>query len=99
KRKRLKNVDTCMRVLRSDMEDISKEQKKIKEGQRQVREKFEAIEVECEQLRKETNLIMQQSASTQIRLVFMFQILKARENQEFDKAAQLTCGLRKLIAS
>ncbi|OMO63622.1 hypothetical protein COLO4_32286 [Corchorus olitorius] len=86
-----------MRRLRSDMEEISKEQKKIKEGQRQVREKFEAIEFECDELRKETNLIMQQSVSTQFRLAFMFQILKARENQEFDKAAQLTCALRKLI--
>ncbi|OMO84853.1 hypothetical protein CCACVL1_10609 [Corchorus capsularis] len=95
KRKRLKTLDTSMRRLRSDMEEISKEQKKIKEGQRQVREKFEAIEFECDELRKETNLIMQQSVSTQFRLAFMFQILKARENQEFDKAAQLTCALRK----
>ncbi|WRX28066.1 hypothetical protein QQP08_020553 [Theobroma cacao] len=98
KRKRLKNLNTRMRRLRSDMEEIRKEQKKIKEGQRQVRGKFVAIELECEQLRKETNLIMQQSANTQIRLAFMFQILKARENQEFDKAAKLTCALRELIA-
>ncbi|XP_007022520.2 PREDICTED: uncharacterized protein LOC18594815 [Theobroma cacao] len=98
KRKRLKNLNTRMRRLRYDMEEISEEQKRIKEGQRQVREKFEAIELECEQLRKETNLIMQQSAYTQVRLAFMFQILKARENQDFDKAAQLTCALRALIA-
>ena len=81
-------------MLRSEMEEISEEQKQIKEGQRQVREKFEAIEFECDQLRKETNLVMQQSRSTQIRLAIMFQILKARENQEFDKAAQLTAVLR-----
>ncbi|XWS27575.1 hypothetical protein CRYUN_Cryun26dG0128100 [Craigia yunnanensis] len=80
------------------MEETSKERKKIKEGQKQVREKIEAIELECEQLRKETNLIMQQSRNTQIRLAFMFQILKAREDQEFDKAAQLTAALREMIS-
>ena len=83
-----------MRRLRSDIEETSKEQRKIKEGQKQVREKIEAIDLEYEQLRKETNLIMQQSMNTQIRLAFMFQIFKARENQEFDKAAQLTTALR-----
>ncbi|XP_022717860.1 uncharacterized protein LOC111276392 [Durio zibethinus] len=98
KKKRMKKLNRRMRRLRCDMEEISEEQKKIKEGQRQVREKFEAIELECEHLRKETNLIIQQSMSTQIRLALMFQILKARENQEFDKAAQLTCALREVIA-
>ncbi|XP_022734402.1 uncharacterized protein LOC111287969 [Durio zibethinus] len=87
-----------LKMLRSEMEEISEEQKEIKEGQRQVREKFEAVEMECDQLRKETNLIMQQSLNTQIRLAFMFQILKARQNQEFDKAAMLTVALRELIA-
>ncbi|XVE74325.1 hypothetical protein DITRI_Ditri12bG0007700 [Diplodiscus trichospermus] len=87
-----------MKRLRSDIDEISEEQRKIKEGQKQVREKFEAIELECEQLRKETNLIIKQSLNTQIRLGFMFQILKARENQEFNKAALLTCALREVIA-
>ncbi|XVE74320.1 hypothetical protein DITRI_Ditri12bG0007600 [Diplodiscus trichospermus] len=87
-----------LKMLRVEMEEISEEQRQIKEGQRQVREKFEGIELECDQLRKETNLIIQQSLSTQIRLAFMFQILKARENQELDKAAKLTVSLRELIA-
>ncbi|XWS10638.1 hypothetical protein CRYUN_Cryun38cG0013700 [Craigia yunnanensis] len=81
-------------MLRSEMEEISEEQKPIKEGQRQVRENFEAIEFECDQLRKETNLVMQRRLSTQIRLAIMLQIVKARENQEFDKAAKLTAVLR-----
>ncbi|XP_039028574.1 uncharacterized protein LOC120162504 [Hibiscus syriacus] len=85
-----------MKWLRSEMEEISQEQGKIKEGQRQVREKFEAVEMECEQLRGETNVIMQQSMSTQLRLTFMFQILKARENQDFSQAAQLTAALREI---
>ncbi|XP_022718135.1 uncharacterized protein LOC111276649 isoform X2 [Durio zibethinus] len=87
-----------MKRLRSEMDEISVEQKKIREGQRQVREKFETVELECGQLRKQTDLIVQQSVNTQIRLAVMFQILKARENQEFDKAAKLTFALRELIA-
>ncbi|GMI90049.1 hypothetical protein HRI_002674200 [Hibiscus trionum] len=97
KRRRLKKLNGRIRKLKSDMVDIGEEQKDIKEGQRQVREKFEAIESQCDQLRKETNQIMHQSMNTQIRLALMFQILKARENQEPDKAAQLTCALRDLI--
>ncbi|XVF77994.1 hypothetical protein PTKIN_Ptkin14bG0092700 [Pterospermum kingtungense] len=77
-----------------EMEEISKEQESIKEGQRQVREKFEAIEGECEQLRKQTNKIIQQSANTQIRLALMFNILRAREEGDFAKATHLTQLLR-----
>ncbi|OMO63623.1 hypothetical protein COLO4_32287 [Corchorus olitorius] len=98
KKGKVQRLSVRMKKLRSEMVEISEEQQKIKEGQRQVREKFEAIEFECDQLRKETNLILKQSVSTQIRLAFMFQILKARENGEFDKAAQLTSSLREFIA-
>lgn len=83
-----------MKRLRVEMKDINEEQREIKEGQRQVREKFEAIELECVELRKETILVTQQTAKTQIRLALMFQILKARQNQELDKAAILTHALR-----
>ncbi|KAL1126944.1 hypothetical protein V6Z11_A13G146600 [Gossypium hirsutum] len=41
---------------------------------------------------------MRQSMSTQLRLAFMFQILKARENHDLDQAAKLTSALRELIA-
>ncbi|XP_039030144.1 uncharacterized protein LOC120164506 isoform X2 [Hibiscus syriacus] len=98
RRGKSKTLRRRMKRLRSDMEEISEEQGKIKEGQRQVRVKFEAVEMECEQLRRETNMVMQQSMSTQLRLAFMFQILKARENQDFNQAAQLTAALRELIA-
>ena len=46
------------------MEEISNDQKSIKEGQSQVREKLKAIEMECEVLREETKLMIQQSALT-----------------------------------
>ncbi|XVF78010.1 hypothetical protein PTKIN_Ptkin14bG0093700 [Pterospermum kingtungense] len=79
------------------MKAIKKEQQSIKEGQRQVGAKLKAVTEECEQLRNETNQIMQQSANTQIRLALMFQILKAREQGDFAKAAQLTRLLREIV--
>ncbi|OMO63606.1 hypothetical protein COLO4_32294 [Corchorus olitorius] len=80
------------------MKNISKDQQSIKEGQIQVREKFKAIEEECEQLRAETSKIIRQSANTQIRLSLMFNILKAREQGDFAKAAHLTQLLRQIVA-
>ncbi|XWS10612.1 hypothetical protein CRYUN_Cryun38cG0011600 [Craigia yunnanensis] len=82
-----KEMNTTLMELKMEKEDISEEQK---EAQRQVQEKFEAIEEECEKLRKETKLIIQQSTHTQLRLVLMFKILNAREENDFTKAAQLT---------
>ena len=76
------------------MEEISNAQKSIKEGQSQVREKLKAIEMECEVLREETKLMIQQSALTQLRLALMLNILKAREEGDFAKAAQITQLLR-----
>ncbi|XVF77979.1 hypothetical protein PTKIN_Ptkin14bG0091300 [Pterospermum kingtungense] len=70
------------RRLKMEMEEISKEQESIKEGQRQVQEKFEAIEEEYEQLWKQTNEIIQQTANAQIRLALMFNILRAREEDQ-----------------
>ena len=66
----------------------------FRERQRQVKEKFETIESECKNLRQETMMIMQQSACTRLRLALMFQILKARESNDFAKAAELTHALR-----
>ncbi|KAB2040130.1 hypothetical protein E1A91_D02G064300v1 [Gossypium mustelinum] len=50
------------------MEEISEEQKNIREGQRQVKEKFGIIESECEGLKRETRLIIQRTARTQVKL-------------------------------
>ncbi|EOY13917.1 Uncharacterized protein TCM_032675 [Theobroma cacao] len=96
-RRRTEKLNARMRQLRAEMEKISEEQREIKEGQMQVKQKFEAIEQECDQLRNETNLIIQQSANTQLRLALMFRILKAREDQDFNRAAQLTQALRELV--
>ncbi|XP_012463069.1 uncharacterized protein LOC105782690 isoform X2 [Gossypium raimondii] len=98
KRKKQERLSSRMKRIRSDMKEISEEQEEIKEKQRQEREKFEAIQLECEELKNQTILIAQQTASTQIRLALMLQILKARENLEFDKAVMLTNALREVIA-
>ncbi|XVE53430.1 hypothetical protein DITRI_Ditri03aG0002500 [Diplodiscus trichospermus] len=90
-RKRLKR-------LKVEMEEISKQQQSVKEGKRQVHAKFKAIEDECKQLRQETKQIIQQSENNQIRLSLMFNILKAREQGDFAKAAQLTGLLREIVA-
>ncbi|XP_039030151.1 uncharacterized protein LOC120164512 [Hibiscus syriacus] len=83
--------------LKVEMEEISQEQQSIKEGQSQVRAKFKSVEEEYKQLRNETNLIIQQTANTQIRLGLMFGILKAREQGDLGKAAQLTRLLREIV--
>ncbi|MBA0816406.1 hypothetical protein Gohar_001072, partial [Gossypium harknessii] len=43
-----------MKKLRVKMEEINEEQKNIRELQGELREKIEAIDLECEQLREET---------------------------------------------
>ncbi|KAK8542539.1 hypothetical protein V6N13_136888 [Hibiscus sabdariffa] len=83
--------------LKMEMEDISREQQSIKEGQSQVRAKFNVVEEEYEQLRNETNQIIRQTANTQIRLGLMFSILQAREQGDLGKAAQLTGLLREMV--
>ncbi|XP_017980034.1 PREDICTED: uncharacterized protein LOC18507233 isoform X2 [Theobroma cacao] len=93
-----KDLKVKYRRLKADIEEIGKEQKSIKEGQSQVREKFKAIEMECQVLKKETELIIQQSALTRLRLALLFHILKVREEGDFAKAAQLSQLLRELIA-
>ncbi|XVE53435.1 hypothetical protein DITRI_Ditri03aG0002900 [Diplodiscus trichospermus] len=103
KRKKKKNSTKYMRKrfkrLKVEMEEMSKQQQSIKEGQRQVRAKFKAIEDECEQLRQETKQIIRQSENNQIRLSLMFDILKAREQCDVAKAAQLTGLLREIVAT
>ncbi|XWS65365.1 hypothetical protein CRYUN_Cryun05aG0106300 [Craigia yunnanensis] len=87
-----------MERLKVEMEEISKEQESIRKGQREVKEKLEMVELECEQLRRETDFITQQSLNTQLRLCLMLQILKARETNQFTKAAAFTHILREVIA-
>ncbi|XP_022769484.1 uncharacterized protein LOC111312958 [Durio zibethinus] len=84
--------------LKEEMKEVSKEQESIRKGQREVKDKLEMVELECVQLRRETDFITQQSLNTQLRLSLMFQILKAREVNNFTQAAALTQILREVIA-
>ncbi|XP_022744667.1 uncharacterized protein LOC111295440 [Durio zibethinus] len=95
--RKMKRLNATMRRLKVETNEIRKEQENIKRGQMEVRGKFEAIQFECEQLRKETDLITKQSLNTQLRLALMFQILRARETNDLSKAATLTQVLRALI--
>ena len=83
--------------LKTEMEKRSEEQKDIRERQRQVKDKVTAIEAECEELKRETRFIVQQTARTQIKLGLMFRILKARETGHLDEAALLTQMLREIV--
>ncbi|XP_017977408.1 PREDICTED: uncharacterized protein LOC18599299 isoform X4 [Theobroma cacao] len=80
--------------LKREMQEIREDQNRIREGRRPVKEKFDDVLSECD----ETELITRQSICTRLRLTLMFQILKARQNNDFAKAAQLTTSLRELIA-
>ncbi|XP_022718140.1 uncharacterized protein LOC111276653 isoform X2 [Durio zibethinus] len=91
-----KNMNNRFRLLKAETEEISREQKSIKAGQSQVQEKFKAIGKECEELKREVNVVMRQSALTHLRLHLMFNIFKAREDGDLAKAAHLTHLLREI---
>ncbi|OMP01201.1 hypothetical protein COLO4_12073 [Corchorus olitorius] len=91
------HMQGALNRLKEAMESISEQHKNIREEQRKVRERFEAIQSECEELKRETRFIMQRTARTQIKVVLMFRILKAREQADLDTAAYLTQLLREIV--
>ncbi|XP_038690990.1 uncharacterized protein LOC119989493 [Tripterygium wilfordii] len=93
-----RKIKATIRRLRAEMVEIGEEQQCIKDGQSQVRKKYEEIEAEREQLKRETEVIAKQSASIQVRLNLMFRILKARAQNDSVGVAQLTQSLRELVA-
>ncbi|XP_038691085.1 uncharacterized protein LOC119989553 [Tripterygium wilfordii] len=91
-------IKAGIKRLRAEMAEISEEQKCIREGQRQVRKKYEEIEAERKQLWKETELIANQSAGIQSKLNLMFKLVKARAQNDTALVAELTHSLRDLVA-
>ncbi|XP_011022342.1 PREDICTED: uncharacterized protein LOC105124151 [Populus euphratica] len=89
-----RRVDRKINRLKAEMAGIRKQQQSIRQGQREIRERFEEIESECDELKKETELVSQASDKIQLRLDIMLKILKARRENDFAKAADLTCSLR-----
>ncbi|KAB1995209.1 hypothetical protein E1A91_D13G150000v1 [Gossypium mustelinum] len=86
-----------IQCLKRNMAKISMDQLRIREEQISVRQKFAIIKQQCQQLRKEINLISKQASMTQIRLAFMFQIIRARKDGNFSQAAKLTHSLRFIV--
>jgi hypothetical protein len=83
-----------MRRISAEMVEISKGQNQIRERQKEVGKKFKEIRKETEKLKRETDLISKQSAANQLRLDLMFQIVKARADNDSAKDALLTETLR-----
>ncbi|KAH8513117.1 hypothetical protein H0E87_006418 [Populus deltoides] len=99
RKSRDRKLSRSIKRIRADMVEISKGHKRIKEGQEEVRGRFEEISKEAAKLKEETNLISKQSAANQVRLDLMFQIVKARSENDTARDAVLTQTLRELMAS
>ena len=91
---KMKSLKTRMQRLKEEMEEISQDQKCIREEQTSIGKRFGEVKRQCDQLRDETELIMKQSACTQIRLNLMFDILRARKDGDIDKADTLVHSLK-----
>ncbi|KAJ6943832.1 hypothetical protein NC652_009314 [Populus alba x Populus x berolinensis] len=94
RKSRDRKLSRSIKRIRADMVEISKGHKRITEGQEEVRERFEEISKEAAKLKEETNLISKQSAANQVRLDLMFQIVKARSENDTAMDAVLTQTLR-----
>ncbi|KAL4308971.1 hypothetical protein GQ457_01G056270 [Hibiscus cannabinus] len=70
----------------------------LREEQREIRGKLGEMERECERVKEETEMMVKQTARTQIKLALMFYILKAREGGNFIEAAEFTMLLREIVA-
>ena len=89
KREKDEKLNPKIQNLKRNMTKIGTDQHRIREAQRNVRHKQE-----CNQLREQTNIIIKKTTTTKIQLALMFQILRAREVEDFSKAANLTHFLR-----
>ncbi|XWS16733.1 hypothetical protein CRYUN_Cryun33cG0004000 [Craigia yunnanensis] len=86
----MKSLKVRFQRIKANMGNIRENQRCIREEQRNIEEKFGEVKHQCDQLREETQLIMKQSTCNRIRLILMFNILRARQDEDFDKAATLT---------
>ncbi|KAJ6705865.1 hypothetical protein OIU79_010512 [Salix purpurea] len=93
----VKTKVSITRRLRAEMAEIDEKQKRIRKGQMEIRERFEEIDFDCDQLKKETFLISKQAARNQQRLNLMFKIVKAREENNLSEVDKLTQSLRECM--
>ncbi|KAF9689118.1 hypothetical protein SADUNF_Sadunf01G0058400 [Salix dunnii] len=94
RKKGTRRTSSMIGRITSEIVEIREGQKRIKEGQKEVRGKLKEIRKESKKLKDETELITKQSAANQLRLDLMFQILKARAENDSAKDAHLTQTLR-----
>ncbi|MBA0783427.1 hypothetical protein Gotri_001142, partial [Gossypium trilobum] len=78
------------------MGQIKEDQRCIRDEQRKIRGRLEDVRRQCDEVRLESEAIVKQSAFNRIRLVVMFQIIKAREDGDFDKVALLCRSLNSM---
>ncbi|KAJ6415467.1 hypothetical protein OIU84_004291 [Salix udensis] len=95
--KRKGSVKTRVSITRRLRAEIGEQQKRIIKGQMEIRERFEEIDFDCDQLKKETFLISKQAARNQQRLNLMFKIVKAREENSLSEVDKLTQSLRECM--
>ncbi|KAJ6876183.1 hypothetical protein NC652_035523 [Populus alba x Populus x berolinensis] len=89
-----KKLSRGIKKIRADMVEISEGQKRVRKGQMEVRERFQEISKEAAKLKEKTSKISKQSAANQLRLDLMFQIVKARaENDQWLRSFLLKCFL------
>ncbi|KAF9679048.1 hypothetical protein SADUNF_Sadunf07G0099500 [Salix dunnii] len=72
------------------MVEISEGQKTHKRGTKGSQGKIQEISEEAAKLKEETNLISRQSAANELKLHLMFQIIKARAENDGVQDALLT---------
>ncbi|XVF81084.1 hypothetical protein PTKIN_Ptkin15bG0128000 [Pterospermum kingtungense] len=94
----MKGNTVQLKRVKAEMGKLKSVQQHIKEKQMQLKGRFEEIEMQCNQLKEEAEMAVKQTARTQIKLLLMFKILKAREAGDFIEAATLTHLLRELVA-
>ncbi|OMO81541.1 hypothetical protein COLO4_23522 [Corchorus olitorius] len=95
--KNLRAMRFQVKRVKAEMGKVREDQECIREEQIKIRGQFDEIERQCDQLKEETEMIMKQNARTHVKLVLMFNILKAREAGNSVGAATLTHFLRELV--
>ncbi|KAK6231086.1 hypothetical protein QUC31_002604 [Theobroma cacao] len=94
---KMKSLKVRAQRIKSELGKKREDQQRIREEQRNIGERFGAVQRQCDQLREETQVIMKQTACNRIRLILMFNILRAREEGDFDKAATCTRFLKSVV--
>ncbi|XVE53438.1 hypothetical protein DITRI_Ditri03aG0003200 [Diplodiscus trichospermus] len=70
----MKSSKARVQLMKAEMGKIREDRRCIREDQKDIEEKFGDFKRQCDQLRDNTQLIMQQSASNRIRLILMLNI-------------------------